>query len=418
MINIGHVWVLGRKVDGIKSIDWMTDNLTSFADCDTLVVDMTTLNEKMVQELGIEKAEKMFDEISKRFRAGGRIICVIAKFFETTTKHYLITNYFWSPILFPVHEIPKGKKIKPMHDFPFENYLEKVKEWNLKLNSTPQAKNGQYQVTSVPSIATDDLILNNSSEILGGSFSYDQSVIQSGTMYLLPPLEDGEVAINTILDILGVIGTTPAPSWSKTLEIPGVKSIEKQIKQKKSNIGNIQKEVSELEIKKESLEKYKKLLYTTDKELEKIVKEALNLLGLKNVRDGRTSSLEDALFDKNHSNWDIFVVEVKGVKKNIDLDDIREAENWVFDYEKMNKAAKGVVIANTFRLEDIKTSEKKRLNFKDFEKHCNDHNVCIIPTFVLFKMVQWVLDGNIPDVKKIELAIANKKGTLSLDELK
>jgi hypothetical protein len=416
--NVGSVWILGRQVDGLRSIGWFDNPLPSLADCDTLIVDTTTLNEKLMKSLDLNQVTKIFDEVSKRFRSGGNIICIMAKTFETTiSDSYLSTNYFWSPIFFNIVQIPKGKKIKPAPNFPLIDYFSKLNEWELKLDSDPQAKNNQYTQTGSPDISIFEVVQNQSSDVLGGIFSYDQISIKSGLMFLIPPLDHSDISINTILDILGVSGKTVAPSWVKKITMPNVQDIEKQIQKIYSLIDEANQQILKLESKKEDLEKYRKLLYSTDRELEQIVMDSLNLLKLKNVRPGRNPSVEDLLFDSQTSKYDPFVVEVKGVKKNISLDDIREVENWAFDYEKMNKNPKAVVIANTWRLDDIDSSQKNRLNFDNFEKHCSEHNVCLMPSLVLFALIQKALAGETIDPKKIEQSIADTKGVLRLEQL-
>ncbi len=91
---------------------------------------------------------------------------------------------------------------------------------------------------------------------------------------------------------------------------------------------------------------------------------------------------------------------------------VRQALNWALDYEEKGKKSKALLIANLYRLEDITTSKSKRESFKDFEEFCKTHNVCILPTTILFELVKQKIDGKSIDLQKIEKAIVDTKGVL------
>ena len=187
---------MGKEIKGIKSINWNANEITSFADCDTLVVDATSLSEKLLQSINSEQAKELFDEIKKRFKTGLEIICVTGKSFTTsvndhhkkdnphhvTSKRDTIDNYFWSPISCNYDKNPKGKTLQEINqNFKFVKYLEVVNEFNISMNKLMVIKNNYWsKLNTIEVLSPSDisknveskqLILSNSGDLLGGEFS-------------------------------------------------------------------------------------------------------------------------------------------------------------------------------------------------------------------------------------------------------
>lgn len=418
------MWVLGNDVKGIdKSLSWHTTSFPSFSECDVLIVDTTTLNDPAIKSLTFDHAKNLFDEISKRLKTGFTIICIVSKTITgvTAKDHSIITNYFWSPFVFRFDEIPISKSIKPISEFPFENYLKKIKELKIALKLNPYLKDSCQSDYSIVRFVTDpvpfhSLIQNNSNDIFGGIYYHVHDQIPSGDMIMLPPLESSEKSIQAILEEIGVIDETPPPKWTDKIIVPGIDTINENIKQKIGKIRDIQNEITALVSQKNDLDGFKKLLYSGDKELEQIVKESLSFLGISDIREGRNPGLEDLIFNFKFEKIDICVIEVKSSTKLIKLDDLRQADNWAWDYRNKGKKVKTLVIANIFRLEDIGSSKKLRMDFRTFEEFYQKHEICIIPTLVLFELIKSKLDGKGINRKKFENVINNSNSVLTFED--
>lgn len=77
------------------------------------------------------------------------------------------------------------------------------------------------------------------------------------------------------------------------------------------------------------------------------------------------------------------IIEVKGVEKAISKNDIQQCEGWVTDYT--NKNAKGILVANQFRLRPYIDTKNLRLSIENnLNEYAISRNICIIPSCLLF----------------------------------
>lgn len=422
-IDDSQVWVLGTQIDGVgKSISWIPKTIPSFADCEILIVDTTSINEKIILSMDINIVKILFEEIKKRFDAGLLIICILSKSIvgnieDQGGSYYPVGNYFWSPVDCNVKEIPKGKALRTTFSerFLFENYVKNILEWGLALDS-PSEKTMYFDEDGT-SMRNIGLILSNSNDILGGMFKKFSGF--GGDFVMLPPLETSEKSLQKILQILGIGVKTQAPSWTDKIKIPGISQLELQVNELQTEINKKQLEINDLSEKMYEKNNLKQLVYATDKELESITRNALEILRLKKVREGEPGK-DDILFDfSNKTRYTLCSVEVKGIEGNIKLKDLRQLGQWVDDHLDKGIKAKGLMISNTFRLDDLDKSKKQRSELDtDNLAYAVKQEFCILPTHVLLDLCKWVLEGNQPNLNKIENAIANTNGFLRLDDLK
>lgn len=410
------IWVLGTKVPGLKYIDWISGDIPNFADCGTVIIDTRSLTMTTLKLFTIERMREFEKEIKNRFIAGGNIICIIdERKSNTNNEGYGIRNDFWSPIDFAPRKVNTGQGFRPDTGFGFEGYLKKMESWDVQIQQTivygiahRQGEPLQVHIQKQINTADDGRI--------GGIFTVDSDIRNSGTLVVLPKILDPDEAIKTILEVIGVYEKTPPPNWSESIKVPGIDELEKKLKPKLEKIEQIKKEIEEDRKKIQDIEKFKKLLYATDKELESIVKDSLTFIGLKNAREGRAPEKEDLLLDFNGTDFNLGVIEVKGVKRSVVLDDFRQADEWVWDYKNQSSKAKGIVIANCYRLEDPSSSNKKRMEFSNMD-YCSQHEISVLPTLTLFQLVQHKLEGKKIDIDKIENVLATKNDVITIDDL-
>lgn len=425
-IDKSRVWILGRKVSGVgKSINWIPETIPSFADCDILIVDTTTLTDQLFRSMNIDDIGTLFGEISKRFRAGLMIVCISSESFNGSVPvgderagFYSISNYFWSPAGCAVKKISTGKTLKKLFKtkFLFESYVDCIDEWDLALISTPIIKT-HYSSTSASQMIDSNLIASNSNDLLGGEFTLN--IDNPGIFFFLPQLKTPEESVKKLLDILGIESETPPPPWIKNIEIPGTKELHEKISEMQEII---KKTVIEQNQTIESLREknsFLKLVYETDTPLEKIVEKALNLIGFKNVRHKGESGKDDIIFDfTNSEKFSLCSIDAKGITGNLKIKDLRQLDHWVDDHAEAGISAKGVILANTFRLIDLNESKAQR---SQLEKENLDFaikkDVCLFPSHVLLDLCIWILSGNEPNLEKIENAIKNTAGFLKLEDL-
>ncbi len=409
------IWVLGNEDSRVqKSIQWHATDIPNFADCGTLIVDMTTLNPSALHNLSLPKCQELFDGIFSRFNAGGEIICIFNESFDARNyEEHLINNYFWSPIIFVVEKVKPANSWQPIQHFGFKNYMERyLKTWD-KTISFPQSRTKISWPGSTKGINVESTVISNSNQIIAGTF-HAALEGSDGSIHMLPPLKDSKTAISAILYELGISTTTQksnAPNWIETIDVPGLTKLDKALSVENTKIEKIIENVSKIKSDQNRLKKFKELLYEDGTQLEEIVKEALQILGISSVKKGR-QNFEDLIFDCNSKSRDVCTIEVKGLESNMKIAHVRQALHWKLDYEEMGKKSKAVLIANIYRLEDISKSKSKRESFTDFKDFCNTHDVCILPTSVLFEFVKEKLEGQAINSRKIEKAIIDTKGVL------
>lgn len=416
MSNKDGVWVLGNNVDGVeKCLAWHTSDIPNFADCNVLIVDMTTLGSGTLHSRDYAKCKEIFEGILARYRTGLQIYCILSESFqEKTYENYTLENYFWCPIRFRINKTKPAKTWTFHGIFGFDNYMKHVDTWNLVIDVQYTSPTNSWNVfQNLETLERSTLILSHSNEFIGGIFGHKQDGFY-GQVYMFPPIKDTKLGIKLILEEIGIksVQTEIAPQWIEKILIPGVSEIKQKISDENSKIEKISLGVTQLKQKQNQLEKYRTLLYAEGGELEEIVSQTFNELEFSNVRKGRPKKVEDLLFDLSTTNYDICVVEVKSAEKNISLDDVRQSLHWALDYHETNKP-KALLVANIYRKDEFPNNRSQRESFKDFEDFCQKYDICILPTTILFDLICKKLEGKSIDAKKLEDLIMNTKGVLS-----
>ena len=411
------VWVLGTKINNVKCFDWVNDKLDNFADCRTLVVDMRSFNDSTAHMMTIPRMREIQEQVKKRFIAGGNIICVLTERKVVTVKErFQIDNEFWSPINFSPRKINTGRDFELVSNFGYDNYLSKIKEWDVQIQQNiptgiPLLQNEVNEVIIESRLKTGD------DGFIGGIYSINTGQRMSGKYVALPKIgREPREAIEEILKSLGIFKETPPPSWTRDITISGTEHLVNKINETKKKIEHLEEEEKILHSELDELNKFKKLLYATDTELECIVIDALKFLGISSARTGRAKK-EDVLFDFTLDDVDLAVIEVKGRTKGTDLDDFRQADNWVWDYRKEGKKAKPILIANCFRLQDIISTSVKRIDFESHREFFEQHKIAVVPTLTLFQLIEHKLKGNSIDVDKLEKIMSTSNDVLRLEDL-
>jgi len=164
----------------------------------------------------------------------------------------------------------------------------------------------------------------------------------------------------------------------------------------------------------ELLKRHYRLLYETGSELDDAVCDAFKLLGFNEIRKIRGNDKEDWIFNfKSLTNRMYGVIEVKGVKKEISKEDIQQCEGWITDYINSNKNAKGILIANQFRLSSYIDTKNSRLRIEhNLNDYATSRNICIKPSCLLFETVNSLMKGRIRSRDDIEKILIDSNGVL------
>ncbi len=206
--------------------------------------------------------------------------------------------------------------------------------------------------------------------------------------------------------------TNEKPKWIEEVNILDDEKIRTNIQKIENEIKEKEKEIEIENLNKNN--KIKSILYETDKNLQKEVIEILNEM----------LDYEDNNFvDKMEEDYRIkkenitFIIETKGLYRNIKGEDISKTINHVEMYEdkldedNIQENVKGIYIVATQRNKRIEEREKtpdRQL------KLAERNNILIIRTEILLKLYENFKNGKIKPKEIIEL-LMNRTGELKLD---
>ena len=207
---------------------------------------------------------------------------------------------------------------------------------------------------------------------------------------------------------------TYLPGWAKEINILDDYKIKSEIEDIDKKLEILAQEKKEKQNKLEQNSKIKSILYETDKSLQKEVIEILN-----EMLDYKDNNFVDEMEeDYRIKKEDItFIIETKGLSRNIKGEDISKTLNHVEMYEdkieedNIQENVKGIYIVATQRNRRIEEREKtpdRQL------KLAERNNILIIRTEILLKLYENFKNGKIKPKEIIEL-LMNRTGELKLD---
>lgn len=222
-----------------------------------------------------------------------------------------------------------------------------------------------------------------------------QPIHELGEIILLPKVEgvDSERLINTLLeDILGERRLIKAPEWAEKITPPSLEKINFEISKKLTEIEKENQILNELNLRKNELESYKKLLYADGKELEEIFEKCLHELGGQ-VLPAKHAEEEYCLVYKNYE----VPVEAKGNSKSISMTDLRQLFDYLAKYDDYNgKANKGILLGNAWKnlpLEKRDTTEKPIFPSNVIER-AKGMNIALVSSMDFFWAFSKFLEDN------------------------
>ena len=417
--DVGKIWCLGTEIDGYKHIDWDVGGM-SFADCDILIVDANSLSRETLESLDPDKSEALSKEISKRARRKDFVlICVLAHRIGLSTRkitlhvggnEYMthnvrdpmwLDNYFWHPSKIKTHRVGEnasrlsagweGTGLKQ-----FRKYFEEIKTYDVGLCIEPSG----YPVATTRS---GDVVARMYRESTPGA-----------AIIMLPHLELPDESIRKVLEVLGVRDSEHEPERAKSIDIPGTSDIEQQIRDLEKTIDGAHKRISALKDDLKRKRQFRKLVYSSGRDLEDAVMLALQTIGLSVERRDE----EDIILRPSaNSKYTACPIEIKGLKHNICMDALMQLQRWVDDQYDAGENPKGILVSNTYRFESVEESIDKRssLDRRNLD-YAKKKNFCIVPTHVILDLCVKTLGGQNIDPQKIERTILSTDGFVRLED--
>ena len=431
------VWVLGSEHSNAHNCIPWNSSFPNFANSDILIVNLQSLNEnlfRMREEELVREAQKyVFDLLM----TGEKETFVILPEDPLYLK--------WLPIVPILRDTAPIKVGDHCDSGPLEGYLKTVDDCSYyiheflypyvekKLNPA-SGMHDNYPFTSDMGggyelfLNTDQEIMNKAKQLIGCRVHFTLRIyleseprFRSGSIYFVPP--PTEVDIDKGVDILVNTMTggellEPSPDWEAEVDLPDLVGLELQIAQKDELRKKVVSETEDLEVRREEIAGFRRLLWTKGTPLENAVRDAFVFLGFSEIGKKRDDNLEDWVIKfESEQDYELGVLEVKGADRRTSLADLTQCNKWVEDYllEGMGDA-KGIFVTNQYRLEDIKKSREQREHFEENElRYARQREICILPSQEIFDAVVERMEDNTKINRSlIEERIASSKGICRL----
>ena len=453
MIDVGHrpgtargeqVWLLGNTHPAAdRSIGWR-DRLPNLGDPDALIVDMTTLTEDAIREMGAGKLGQIRRYIEDKFLGGGGTIAVITAAEFSVPLQGLSpgrpiapppggalaaprarSNYSILPVVLDTVPVADGHRIlyDELHNYKeyvdtvghFEFYIAK---YNRTIHSSLRGLEFFLDRVDLQDI-TDNSGHDLGFQLAAAAVRGDKLDWIEGTGYLvfLPPYTNAEAdAIGTLLTYFGrgaSRGEAPPP-WAKKLSFTRANGIQAQIAGLEADASKIQDQIAKLDRQRAEIMAHRRLLYAKGAELESAVAGAFKTIGFAEARPMGKSDQADCAIDINTGGYLYGLVEAKGADGRTGERHISQCAKWVDKAREADgRPSKGIFVPNQHRRAEYPGSVEDRLWFEKKEiDYAKMRDICIIPSCALFEAAKKALDGEAPDRAEIAARIAGTKGML------
>jgi len=242
--------------------------------------------------------------------------------------------------------------------------------------------------------------------------------VKYNNFYLLPSPDDdmkenaiGAIAKYFFPDIDEDI--IEKPDWVNKIELENLdlKDIQSQIDKIENDVKNLVDKKSEKMQEKEDIAKWSGLLYKKGRGLEIILKEAFELLGVKDVQHEPNGNDGPDLVLKHNSIE--FIVEVEGSKGPIKRDKVRQLLEW---YVKAEADVIGVLIGNPFC--ELPVDQRPPSNNELFVKQVKDlaksRNFSLLLSSDIFELISKELASEDIKIDEILNKIEKSNGEIRL----
>ena len=261
-------------------------------------------------------------------------------------------------------------------------------------------------------IIQNDKVTDKAGNLLGVSCRLNR--LCKGKMIFLPPTTDipVEQGINYILNRYHKITSENFPRWVENIPLSGLSKITGTITKLKPEKNMISEQISLAEQNRRTLRNHYRLLFETNKSLVDAVRNAFQLLGFNNIKEGRSSDKEDLIFESTiGKDSNMAVIEVKGLEGRLKKSHIDQCRGWVTEYEGLYQNAKGILVPNQFRLKPYLKKEREDFDI-NLRRDAEMRKICVLPTSILFEAVNKTLSGNKIGRIELEKRIIDTNGVL------
>lgn len=407
---------------GADSVPWTAKTMPNIVDYDTVIVDVPSLDEATLKKV----SSQMLEEIQKRLvrlldSKGQLIIITDFRHVDRRPKSYpeSADNFDWCPIEIGISS-ESGESLV-VKDTRFSKYLSNLSKWEyyhfIPDSSLSRALTEYYGSTYNTKylVPGEALVTNRYDKTIAGvhrievrkertrsggygspykEYPTEPNTVTGDIVLLprIPSLDRKEAVCLALEEVTGVVQNYVAPDWVEAIDVPGVAQIDHDISKLLDEIAGLRGQIDTLEQRKESLDRFKKLIYSSGHDLEEIVATSFERLGAK-VLPAKYSEEEFVIvFDGVE-----YLVEVKGVSKSIALAHLRQLNDYLLKYEEdTKKQCKGILFGNAWR--DYPPEERGTAARPEFPdnviKRSEQWGIALVSSVGFFSDLSAYLEGN------------------------
>jgi len=391
------------KVDCFR---WDEENLPNIADYDIVILNVVSL---LNYKARASTQPKVKNGLEILLNSGGCLIAIGCPLKDVEVRTFPFgdkdigsqSNYAWCPFQIGIKN-ESGDTVE-FQDDTFKEYFKYVKKWTYFFDLRDS------------NLSIDNSVNNRYGKLLAGTIVRITSKGRTGELVFLPcPTEISDIeAVNFILEkFFRVYQKTPPPDWTKLVEVPGLKTVQKNIETNLQKIKQLSKKNEKFRETESELISYRELLYETGTALEWVVRKVFTKLGFK---PKPPVYKEEYIIEYDKK---VGIIECKGNEKSIKRDDFRQLFEQTKEYELVGKVEhKGILIGNAWRLKPLEERDKSGTPiFPKGKDGVTDiaarHDIALVSTTDLFKTFCKFLEGRI-EANGIMKKIFSAKGTVN-----
>lgn len=415
------VLVIGSRDHSRAScVDWLQP-FPNIEEYDTVIIHMQSLTQEVYDKVKT-KIYGMKEMITAVFNSNREIFCIMNKLmipsppprrpgethFKGITPGYVSpTNYDWLPTRIEINDRKRGSSIN-LFNHRFGRYFECIDKWDLTISLSSE---NLAEIITAFMYKINPIATNKSQKTIAGSLIRIQALTDKplkgyGSVHLLPPTTKCDIyqAIEILLDLVCGEEVEIVPPWRKSIQVPEIKGLKKQVENKITDVKKIQQEISQLRIRMQEWDSYRDLLTATGDRLENIVQKALADIGIKTKKTQKGFPAD--LISKE------VAVEITGIKGCVGVSSEKVIQTSRFK-QNYHKGEKIILIANTHM--DLSPKDRKRkMNFSPpVIKYFESLPVCCLTTITLFQLWKDVITKK-KDPEDVKSKILTKEGELTL----
>lgn len=329
-------------------VHWMGTwpNIEEF---DLVILTQNTLTQEIFDQIANTLGE-IRSQILTLFTTGRSVWCIVEEMLfpsppKTGAKGWVLpppSSYDWIFAYPMIQQVTEGSSIQVV-DQTFAPYLEKVRKWSLEIENVYAHTDGFGPAVPAEGVTLESIAENKSGKMIGARLiGIDPEIYAGlGSICFLPkPTEcDTHEAIEILIDI-ATGEERVEPEWRAKLEVPELRDMEKRIADLSRDY---EKQMSELKLKRLSLDKYRDVFSVHETPQVDAVRVILGDLGIETERTKPGFPVD--LLGKE------VAVEVTSIAGKVNSESPKMFQLTQF-YEKHRKDEKVVLVANTYKREE------------------------------------------------------------------